>query len=638
MSAIWGMIDLLNSTGCEDIAIRMEKPYQKCKIDAFHRIISDNAVFGYGGQYFTKESRNEIMPITDKSNSFFTADVVLDNREELFDMLGIGIKDRDGIADGTLMYRIFCKYGKKSFLMFLGAYAFAYYDRSKNEILLVTDAVGSRCLYYYYDQGRLYFSTLMRPIIDATMADKEWNYRFLSDFLALNSLALYTEAEETPYKKIYKVAPGQVVRVGVRGVTKEDYWKPHLKKPLIKKSDEEYKGEFIKLFKTCVSSMMRYEGKTGILLSGGLDSTSVACFAAPRLKEKGEMLYSYTSVPEEDAVTKADSYYIVNEKEQVEATKKHLGNLSCCYLDLPGINGFDGALEYMNKLELPYKSLQNIRWIYACVDKAAKDGCRTLLTGKFGNTTISFGGYSNQLYALLRTGHCIELVKEINAFAKKQHIGRRVILRYLAGISKTRVFKKKTTMPELFQGVYVNSELLKYYDTGKRFHKRNRMRDKILSVSGRVKRPDIAYKPIFVQLGEFETHLSLDTGVLQRDPTRDRRLIEFCLALPDNQFVYRGVERRLVREYLQSYLPKEIIEDSKHRGLQSADMVNRISKNWERIYQECTDIMNHKIAEKLLDLPKLELKLNEYKEKFPYNEEFELMKLLYSILLVEYVS
>jgi len=126
--------------------------------------------------------------------------------------------------------------------------------------------------------------------------------------------------------------------------------------------------------------------------------------------------------------------------------------------------------------------------------------------------------------------------------------------------------------------------------------------------------------------------------VLQRDPTRDRRLIEFCLALPDNQFVYRGVERRLVREYLQSYLPKEIIEDSKHRGLQSADMVNRISKNWERIYQECTDIMNHKIAEKLLDLPKLELKLNEYKEKFPYNEEFELMKLLYSILLVEYVS
>jgi len=634
MSAIWGIVDFEKESVNEELARRMEKLYYTYKIDVFKKYIAKDAIFGYGGQYFTKEARNEILPIVDDTDKvLFVADVVLDNREELFDMLGIKLEDRNDIPDGTLMYQILRKYEKESYNMFLGTYAFAYYDKVKKEVLLVTDAVGSRSLYYYYDQGKLYFSTLMKPILEVNKVETEWNYRFLSDVLALNNLALYTEAEETPYQNLYKVAPGQAVIIKEQGLYKEDYWKLPINIKPARKSDEEYKKEFIKLFDTCVSSVMRSSEKTGVLLSGGLDSTSVACFAAPKLKDKGEMLYSYTSIPEKEYVSKELPYYITNEQKMVEITKDYLGNLSCTFLELPGVNGFDGATEYMERLELPYKSLQNIRWIRASAEEAAKDGCRILLTGKYGNSTISFGNYEKYFSLLIKSAHFIELVKEVNAFGRKYHVRRKRIYRYILANAKSNIFKKKLKVEDMFANVYVNPELIKQYDTEKRFRIYNIENGHALTMHDRT---DLAFKTIFIQMGELETRLSLDTGVLQRDPTRDKRMIEYCMKLPENQFVYRGIERRLVREYLESYLPKDIITDYKHRGMQSADTIERIEKNWTQIYQECSVLLKDKRAAKLLDLPKIKLRLESYKEELPADEVFEVLKLLYSILLVRY--
>jgi asparagine synthase (glutamine-hydrolysing) len=79
-------------------------------------------------------------------------------------------------------------------------------------------------------------------------------------------------------------------------------------------------------------------------------------------------------------------------------------------------------------------------------------------------------------------------------------------------------------------------------------------------------RPLMADKNALLQSGEIITHFSLITGVLFRDPTVDRRMIELCMQLPESQFVYRGTERRLVREYLKGYIPEEIRRDETHRG------------------------------------------------------------------------
>jgi asparagine synthase (glutamine-hydrolysing) len=628
------MVDFLKSSDNEETAGRMEEPYHAYKIDSYGRHITGNAVFGYGGQHFTKEAKSEKQPISGSGNNdLFVADAVLDNRTELLIKLGIyEEQEQSRIADGSLMYLTLKRYGRESLQMFLGTYAFVYYDG--NEITLAADAVGSRSLYYCREDGKLYFSTIIKPILAVREKQFEWNYRFFADYLSLNNLGHYTETEETPYLNVYKVAPGQTVMIDRQGIRKEAYWEPRCTE-LLKKSDEEIREEFIRLFDTCVSGVLRSAEKTGILLSGGLDSTSVACFAAPGLKGEGKLLYAYTSIPEKDYVSKEIPYYNTNERKMVEYTKAFLGNLSCAFLDMPGVNGFDGAEKFLKAYELPYKSLQNIRWIHEAAVHAARDGCRILLNGQYGNATISLGDFDMHFHTLLKTGHFAELVKEVKAMAGSYHTGRKLIYKKIISniIMNLAV---KHIKPDSFKTVYVNPDLAKRYNTVQRFKKGGINSEGASVMDFASFRPHIVNKKALMQIGELETHLSLSAGILMRDPTRDRRILEFCMRLPENQFVYNGTERRLVREYLKSYLPKEVIADYRHRGLQSADTVERLSKNWRNIYKECTALLEKEEAEKLLDLPKIKSELKAYEKGLPAGRTFEIMKLLYSVLLVKY--
>src|SRR6056297_1123056 len=50
-------------------------------------------------------------------------------------------------------------------------------------------------------------------------------------------------------------------------------------------------------------------------------------------------------------------------------------------------------------------------------------------------------------------------------------------------------------------------------------------------------------------------------GFDQRDPTGDRRMIEFCMALPEKYYLADGIDRRLARLGLKHLLPEPIRMD-----------------------------------------------------------------------------
>jgi asparagine synthase (glutamine-hydrolysing) len=64
-------------------------------------------------------------------------------------------------------------------------------------------------------------------------------------------------------------------------------------------------------------------------------------------------------------------------------------------------------------------------------------------------------------------------------------------------------------------------------------------------------------------------------GMEIRDPTMDRRVLEFCLAIPDNQYLREGNDRFLVRRAMKGLLPAEVLLNRK-RGLQAPDAVARL--------------------------------------------------------------
>jgi len=107
-------------------------------------------------------------------------------------------------------------------------------------------------------------------------------------------------------------------------------------------------------------------------------------------------------------------------------------------------------------------------------------------------------------------------------------------------------------------------------------------------------------------LGENGTSIALRRvhGMEARDPTADRRLMELCLTIPEDQFLHDGEPRALARRVMAGLVPDEIIQE-RRSGRQSAD--------WHRHYDiargdflaELSRMEASPLARQILDLPRL---------------------------------
>lgn len=631
MSAIWGAISLTGDPKAEAMATKMSPVYQRYKIDRIEETEGKGISFGCGIQYFTKESIYEQMPKKEEP-IYFVADVILDNRTELLELLG-WTENLEYIPDGDILFAMYHKYKEKCLNQLLGAYAFVYYDVEQKEIHIVSDATGKRCLYYMYQEDFFGFSTSLDALLEIK-EDNQINERWLVDFMALDNLAVMTEYEETMYQGIYKVEPARCIRITPEGLKKVRYWNPDPKE-LKLKSDEEYKKRFIELFEETVRCVIRSE-ETGMLLSGGLDSSSVACFAARELKRKGKKLYTFTSVPEKGYVSDMNSYNVTDESEKVKKTAKYLGNLECSFVDLADTNAWKGHYKELEGTEIPYKSTQNALWIERSMELAREKGARIVLEGGYGNVTISYGSIAVYLNTLLSQKKFITYIGEYKRFATAYGWGKRKTLyTMLATVSEFWGKEKRSedTTAEDIARSYVKKEKLEQYQVQKRLQKLNKQCS-YQKLEIKKARKMMVGDLQFSQKGEMTTKHSLITGVITRDPCMDKRLIEFCMSLPANQFCYHGVSRRLVREYLEEIVPEHIIKVQDY-GYQSADMMKKISKNWESIYPEIKEIFLRNRDNALVDANRALKDLEHLGQELKRKRYFDFIRIVYTAMVLE---
>ncbi len=590
MSAVWGAVLLERSEHKklpDGIPAAFRRHFSECILDRVEEIETESVYMGCGIQYFTPEAVLEKLPVA-AGKVYFNADVVLDNREEIADILGLAAKETAQIPDGELLYRMYSERGEKTLQELLGAYAFAFYDAEKEQTDLVIDAVGDRMIYYTVHQQVLYFSSLLMPLAELTGAGL--NDRWLTDFLAMDHLFMINETEETPFENIYRVAPACIVRVTSEGIHKEKYWNPEKTvKPLRLKSDEEYQEVFRKVFTEAVKCRMRGENISA-LLSGGYDSTAVTAVASRLLRETGKKIAAYTSVPLADYKEKQDEFYVENEREIVEETCRFLGNVEPNYVSMEGVNPWNGHYAGMKRFEMPYKSSLNFLWIPECMRLARQQGSRIMLNGSYGNTTISYENLSVYFNELKRRKRYIRLFREIDLFAKTYG--------FEAAYAKKQIFGREekgrgdeNKWSSLYKKSFVRPSIVNRTGSDERIGALDRQFGES-SKSHKLQRRWMMHDLSLRQIGEIAQKNSLATGILLRDPTRDKRIIEFCMSLPFDQFQKQGEGRRLVSRYLRDYLPPHILV-KRYQGRQSADFSYRLSLDWKNIrsewMQQCRD-------------------------------------------------
>jgi asparagine synthase (glutamine-hydrolysing) len=94
-------------------------------------------------------------------------------------------------------------------------------------------------------------------------------------------------------------------------------------------------------------------------------------------------------------------------------------------------------------------------------------------------------------------------------------------------------------------------------------------------------------------------------GLELRDPTTDRRVLEFCLAIPDNQYVRDGRDRFLIRRAMEGILPHDVLWNTR-RGQQATDIGIRICKHAGEIRTALKYIeTDSRQAKEILDIKKM---------------------------------
>ena len=574
MSAIWGIVRF-NEDGQIDqaVAMNLERAYQRYKIDRMDRMEVENAIFGCGHQYLVKDAALEQLPFYDVENDIvFTADGVLDNREELFVDFPELSKDT---PDGKLLYQAYLKWGKEVTDHILGAFVFAVYHIKTKRVSIYTDHMGNRSMFYHYEKGMLYFSTAAIPLAKALHA--QINEKWLTGCLSNISADMMLFEDLSPYEGILQQQPGTRMEITVEGIEKQQYWSPMWFKPdLDIRSDEQCKELFVATLSDSVISMLRSEQKTGCTLSGGLDSTAIAALAAKALAERKEQIYSFTSVPLPDFHENGNSYSIVDETKGVKALCEWYPNIHSEFLACEGKDAFSALEEIMPLIGYPMKSGHNLTWLNEIYKRASEQGCRLMLQGQFGNSTISYGTVLGTMYQELCSFHPMEAYRLMKGFGKRYGIPRKVVAKRFC-IEVLSRFRQ----PEIERNdVLAAAEKYEKYQIEKKLKTCMRNGGQIDSRKERL--AFIADYIALQQLSMFDTIMGLTYGILIRDPAKDKRVVELCCRVPVKYNLAGFLERGMVRTFMRGIVPDSILLDVHHRGLQSADYAHRSRVLWEK--------------------------------------------------------
>ena len=184
-------------------------------------------------------------------------------------------------ADTEVILHLYEELGDNCVDRLDGMFTFAIWDSIKRTLLLARDRLGIKPLFYSFEPGRrLIFGSEIKTILEAGLSRKA-DPQALYDYLSL----MYAPTPATAFAAIKKLPPGCVMTCSPEGLQIKQYWDI----PLPRMGQEEppgrhYEQEVLDLIEKAIRSHMIADVTVGALLSGGLDSTTVAAVMARKLR------------------------------------------------------------------------------------------------------------------------------------------------------------------------------------------------------------------------------------------------------------------------------------------------------------------------------------------------------------------
>jgi len=176
-----------------------------------------------------------------------------------------------GHSDTETILYAFAEWGEACLEKFMGMFAIAIWDETKQELFCARDRIGIKPLYYATPSGRFIFASEIKVLLQHPSLRAKLNESALPHYLSL----MMPPAPDTMFQGIHKLEAGHSMRIDSNGnVTKRQWWSLlNAGAPLDKISEADAVEEIRRLLRQSIADRMMSDVPFGVFLSGGIDSS-----------------------------------------------------------------------------------------------------------------------------------------------------------------------------------------------------------------------------------------------------------------------------------------------------------------------------------------------------------------------------
>lgn len=480
-----------------------------------------------------------------------------------------------GTSDTETLLEAAAAYGLADTLkMAKGMFAIALYDREEHALFLARDRIGEKPLYYGIlkdninngeNDGSFVFASDLNSIASLDGFTNPVNVDILGDYMRYG----YISAPYSIYRGIWKLEPGKILKVKSPFDKQEIFtWWSMMEtavfgqKNLFRGSSEEAAQELERLLQNAIAGQMTADVPVGAFLSAGIDSSTVVSLMQAQSSQK---IRTFTVGMWEEQFNEAPVAKEIAERLGTEHTEVYITEEDAKNV-IPALAGMFGE-PFADSSQIPTYLVSRITREHVTVSLSG-DGGDELFCGY--NTYYSIDRIWNKVRKL---PYPLRLAAG-GALGVTGCLGNNPSLATRAGLLGARSIEDMYLRSEIGEGL----KLVKGRQEGKRldFGPWDAIQSREAGTtwmdaypSGLLEEPRhnlmlmdlLMYHPddILNKVDRTAMAVSLETRV----PMLDRDVVEFAWTLPLAYRQENGVRKKILRDILYRYVPRELMERPK---------------------------------------------------------------------------
>lgn len=436
-----------------------------------------------------------------------------------------------------------------------GMFAFAIWDKGKQELFIARDRFGVKPLYYVHDgEGNLFFASEIKALLEVGAVKPCLNYSALQDQLANHG----TSYDETLFEGVRRLLPGHFLKWKDGEVRIEKYWDLEFepKQPVANEADTV--EEWYELFRKSVELRLMSDVPLGMFLSGGIDSSAIAAVMSEIVdapiktfsvgfKERDANEFEFARLVARKF--KTDHHEITINSEQF-------------FAELPNLIWHeDEPLGFEASVPLYF------------VSKLAQQHVKVVLTGEGSDETLAGYGRYRKALTLLDYGEKYE--------ALTPQLVRGAVRSGVAALPSALNRKLKRTFLSLdadFENIYFDNfsifgkklqdglftgGTIERISEASAYGNLHRWLDETEAQSTLDKLLYVDTKTYLHELLMKQDQMSMAASIESRVPFLDHKLVEFTAKMPEKMKLRGRDTKWILRRAMRGVLPREILDRPK---------------------------------------------------------------------------